>query len=145
MPTISQREDDDRTETVRSAMKSAADRVTRDQGKARELQRVGKMILDYVGSTKGLDQLSNLKTLVGVRLKDDTNLSNLNASIRDSGWAVIGDYLEANQPQKGNQTSDEYEQDRKVCGLLRTALAIGAEPNALRRVRDAIKELDSGD
>ncbi len=128
-------------------MKAAASKVARDQAKTRELQKVGKMVLDYCTPNKGLDQAANLKTLVNVKLTGESvNLSHVESSLRDAGWSVIQQYLEKAQPQKGNQTSDEYEQDRKVCGLLRNALSIGAEPNALRRVRDAIKKLDeSGD
>ncbi len=144
MATPQQRQDEDLAGDTRSAMRAASERISRDRSKTQFLQRAAKMVIDYVGSGKKLDQLSNLKNLAGVSLVGEScNLSDLNAALRDASWSVIRDYLEQAHPRHGNQTMAEYETDRKVCALLKNAMAIGGDEGGLRRVKDAIRKLDS--
>ncbi len=145
MSTLQQEQDEDLANDTRASMKSAAESITRDRGKAKFLQDVGRMIGDYCG--KGLPQSANLRTLCGVRLNgDSTNLTDLERAIRDAGMQVLTDYIDKVQPRGDNLSAEvvrEYEQDRQIIPLLRNALSVGAEPNALRRVRDAVRKLDS--
>ncbi len=150
MASVQQQEDEDLTGDAKGAYKAAASQVGRDQSKARELQRIGKLILSYCTPNKGLDQAANLRTLCGVNLGGESvNLSHLEASIRDAGMQVIQDFLEKARPKDDEYLTAEkiadYGQDQQICPLLRNALAIGAEPSALKRVRDAIRRLDTED
>ncbi len=148
MATIQQQQSDDTANDARSAMKAAAASIDRERGRARFLQKVGKKILSFVKDTRGVDQVANLRKLTSVSLTGESvNLSNLEAAIRDSGWAVVKSFLEVSQPQKAKypsaETAAEYEQLRRGAAVLRGCLAIGAQESELRRVNRIIDE--SGD
>lgn len=141
---------DDSTTDTMAAYRTQREKVYRQSSHAAELQKVGQMIISYCGTGKGKPHANALKTLVNVQLKDDTNITNLAASLRDAGWSAIMEFLEAAQPKQDYQsgkdadkTFAEWEQDREVCGLLRNALAIGADPAKLEQVRRAIKKLEA--
>ncbi len=143
--TLEQDQDADRELDVRNSMRAAAAKVSRDQSRARFLQKVGKKILVLVGSTRGVDQIANLKTQVNAKVDGEScNLSNLEAAIRDSGWAVTKSFLEVSQPQKAKNPSAElaaeYENIRRAVAVLRNSLAIGAPESELRRVNRVIDE-----
>jgi hypothetical protein len=135
------------TETdARAAFKSASERIRRDMGETKFLQSVARLIIDYIGATRGVDQLANLKTLTSVRLRDDSNLTNINASIRDAGGSVLTDYLEKNHPDFEVRPTEaavrEWSQDDRVCKLLREALALNGDEGEVEKVRRAIKRIE---